>query len=171
MSRTICCVCEKPIEGEAKMIGNRPYDADCYAKVMRNRSGLWLSSLIGVGGLVLFVGLAALILGITKAQPQGIALIVIGVILSVVPALLWLGVFYLQDVREPEPKNLVLAVFALGALLAQAIGIPLVEKVFHTQTWLLTNPITHILGAILVGGFIQSVPGLCCRALQYLLLV
>jgi protease PrsW len=39
-------------------------------------------------------------------------------ILCLVPALLWLGYFYLQDRHEPEPKEFVLGVYLLGAFVA-----------------------------------------------------
>ncbi len=156
MSRTICCVCERPIEGEVKMIGNRPYDAACYAKVTRDRKGLWFASLLGIGVLVVFVALAALIFGLTKPHLSGFPLVLVGVVLALVPAIIWLVFFYLQDAREPEPKTLVIAVFLLGALLARAVGIPVIEELFHTATWFSASPMYHILGAILVVGLLEQ---------------
>lgn len=41
-----------------------------------------------------------------------------GMVLVLIPALLWLGYFYLQDRHEPEPKHYVLGVFLLGAFIA-----------------------------------------------------
>ncbi len=41
-----------------------------------------------------------------------------GLVLVLVPALLWLGYFYLQDRHEPEPKHYVAGVFLLGAFVA-----------------------------------------------------
>jgi RsiW-degrading membrane proteinase PrsW (M82 family) len=155
MERVVCCVCEKPIEGQVITMGNRPYDAECHAKVMRNRQGLWWASLIGVGVLAVFVIVMALIFQ-TRPSLEGTGLVVVGVILALVPALIWMVIFYLQDVREPEPKQLVLAVFALGALLAQGIGIPLVDKVFRAPEWLPVSDLYNILGSILVIGFVQQ---------------
>lgn len=117
-----CCVCEKPIEGEPLQMGGRPYCAACYAKVTGDRRGLWWATLIEVAGLVVFVALVALIANITRPHLEGVALVVVGVILALIPALIWLAFFYLQDVREPEPKQLVLGVFVLGALVARAVG-------------------------------------------------
>lgn len=156
MEREICCVCEKPIEGQAIQMGDRPYCATCYAKVTGDRKGLWWASLIGVAILVVFVALVALIADLTQPRLEGVPLVVVGVVLALVPALIWLALFYLQDVREPEPKQLVLAVFVLGALVARAVGTPLIEEVFHTSSWLATSTLYHILGAILVVGFIQQ---------------
>jgi RsiW-degrading membrane proteinase PrsW (M82 family) len=154
--RIVCCVCEKPIEGEPMRIGNRPYCAADYAKVTRNRRGLWWASLVGIGVLVVFVILATLIFQAVYPQlEESGAVPYVGVIIALVPALIWLAFFYLQDVREPEPKGLVAGVFVLGALVAQAVGIPLIQQVFRTPEWLSASPGgLHILGAILIPGFI-----------------
>lgn len=171
MDRVVCVVCEKPIEGQAIEMGNRPYCGKCHARVMRNRRGLWWASLIGVAALLAFVGLVALIFNFPNWIPEplrgqwdhlapirleGAALVLVGVILALVPAIIWLALFYIQDVREPEPKHLVLAVFVLGGLLAQAVGIPLIEQVFRAPEWLPTSTLYHILGGILVVGVVQQ---------------
>jgi RsiW-degrading membrane proteinase PrsW (M82 family) len=156
MEREVCCVCEKPVEGEVLRMGDRPYCATCYAKVTGDRRGVWWASLLGVAILVVFVALVALLANLTQPHLEGVPLVVVGAILALVPAALWLALFYLQDVREPEPKGLVLAVFVLGALVARAVGTPLIEEVFHASSWLATSPLIHILGAILVIGFTQQ---------------
>lgn len=43
-------------------------------------------------------------------------------LLAAVPALLWLGYFYLQDRHEPEPKHYVLGVYLLGAFVAAPLA-------------------------------------------------
>jgi RsiW-degrading membrane proteinase PrsW (M82 family) len=157
MSQLVCCVCEKPIEGKAIRMGGRPYCAACHARVMRDRRGVWWASLIGVAALVLFVLLVALIAGLTRPHLEGPALLVVGIVLSLVPAILWLAIFYIQDVREPEPKRLVLGVFLLGALLAQAVGNLVTEDLFHTSQWMASGgPLYHILAAILIVGFTEQ---------------
>jgi len=156
MNQQICCVCQRPIEGEIMELGGRPYCPDCYARVFRNRRGLWWASLAGVGSVVVFVGLVALIVSLTNPHLEGGVLAGVGFVLALVPALLWLAFFYAQDVREPEPKQLVLAVFVLGALLAQGVGVPLIEDVFDVNRWLPVGAIYNVLGSILVVGFIQQ---------------
>lgn len=156
MTQTECCICERPIEGEALEMGGRPYCADCYARVTRNRRSLWWASLLGIGVVVAVVALLSFILGQTRPHLEGTALILVGVLLAVLPALLWLAFFYLQDVRESEPKRLVLAVFVLGALLARAVGLPLIEQVFEAPAWFSAGTVYHLLGAIFVTGFINQ---------------
>lgn len=86
------------------------------------RRSIWVSSLITLVSLAVFIGLAALIP--VPADSSGIVLL--GVFLSVIPALIWLGFFYQQDRSEPEPKRLVARVFAFGALAAAAVTSPIV---------------------------------------------
>jgi len=156
MSQVVCCVCEKPIVGEVIQMGGRPYCASCHAKVTRDRRGTWWASLVGTGVLVLFVLLVALIASATKPQLEGVALLVVGIVLALVPAIIWLAIFYAQDVREPEPKRLVLGVFVLGALLAQAVGKPVTEDLFQVSQWMATaGALFHILAAILIIGFVE----------------
>lgn len=156
MESVVCCVCERPILGRPVEMGHRLYCAACLAKVTRNRRSLWWASLIGIGALIAFVSVAALVFAMTQPQLEGLPLIAVAVVLALVPALLWLAFFYLQDVREPEPKILVLAVFILGALLARAVGLPLVQEVFRTGEWITATPLYHLLGNILVVGFLSQ---------------
>ena len=45
---------------------------------------------------------------------------------------------------------MVIEVFVLGALVAGAVGIPLVDRVFDVDSWMYRSPWTHLVGAILV---------------------
>ncbi len=156
MSQEICCVCEKPIAGEVVRLVGRPYCTSCYASVTADRRGVWWASLIGAGVLVIFVLLVALIAGLTRPDLQGGGLLVVSIILALVPAVIWLAIFYAQDVREPEPKRLVASVFLLGALLAQAVGRPVTEGLFQVSQWMATaGPLLHILAAIFIIGFTE----------------
>ncbi|MGC8874029.1 MAG: PrsW family intramembrane metalloprotease [Chloroflexia bacterium] len=156
MGTVRCCVCERPIVGEARSLGGRSYCPECHARVLRNRKSLWWASLAGIGVLALFVALVALIASRVPGRPQGVGLTLLGLVLALVPAALWLAVFYLQDVQEPEPKTLVVAVFVLGVLLARAVGMPLIDELFRVEEWFPSGPLYHILGAILIVGFTQQ---------------
>jgi RsiW-degrading membrane proteinase PrsW (M82 family) len=109
-----------------------------------------------VAAIVGFAVGAALALQATQPALKGATLALAGVVLALVPALLWLAFFYAQDRLEPEPKGYVIGVFALGVLLAGAVGIPVVRDLFRVQDWLSANPLVTLLGSILIIGFVQE---------------
>ncbi len=156
MEQLKCCVCHEPVDGDAPRLGERVYCEEHYAKVNRDRGSVWRSAVLNIAAVVLFAAFVAIVVGIFEPSLEGTPLILVGVVLALVPALLWLLFFYVQDVLEPEPKGYVLGVFVLGALLASAVGIPVVRDLFHVQTWLGRNLLVNLLGSILVVGFVQE---------------
>jgi RsiW-degrading membrane proteinase PrsW (M82 family) len=157
MQEIVCCVCHIAVPETSRRIGARYYCDRHFSRVTQNRRGLWLSVLVGVVALLVFVGLVTLLVRTVSPALGGWWLTPVGVVLAVVPAMIWLGVFYAQDRLEPEPKRFILGIFVLGALLAQAIGMPVVRDVFRVQDWLPYNgPWFDILGSILVVGFVQE---------------
>lgn len=156
MIEQICCVCHKPVGPDAPRLGGRYYCETHYAKVAQDRRSVWASGVVQIVGVLVFVGLVALIVSRTKLVLDGAALVWAGIVLALIPALLWLGFFYQQDRLEPEPKGFVLAVFLLGGLLASAAGIPLVRDLFQVQAWMSRSAAANILGNILIIGFVQE---------------
>jgi RsiW-degrading membrane proteinase PrsW (M82 family) len=80
------------------------------------------SKLVLVLGLVVYVALIWIVeraLGIQGAVSLSPPL---AMVLAGVPAALWLGFFYLLDRHEPEPKDFVIGVFVLGALIAAPVS-------------------------------------------------
>ena len=121
-----------------------------------DQRGLWLANLALVALLILFTAVVVLLAPGLAGQLAGPGLLLAGIVISLVPALVWLAFFYRLDHLEPEPTAYVAGVFVLGALAAQAIGIPLVRDVFGLNGWLYANSTTHLLGSILVPGFVQE---------------
>jgi RsiW-degrading membrane proteinase PrsW (M82 family) len=124
--------------------------------VARQRGAWWQSAILAVIGVLVFVGI---VVGLDAAfQPQltGTPLIIVGVILAIVPAVLWLMFFYLQDRLEPEPKHEVFKVFIVGLALASAIGIPLTDQVFRVHDWLYRSSTSLVMGAIFVIGAVEA---------------
>jgi RsiW-degrading membrane proteinase PrsW (M82 family) len=118
---------------------------------------LWLADIVTIGLLIGFVVLIYIFELLLSPQFGSSALLAAGIVLTLVPALLWLWFFYRRDVAEPEPRGMVLGVFVLGALIAAAIGIPLVQSVFRVSDWMYANqPWSYIVAAILVIGFVQQ---------------
>jgi RsiW-degrading membrane proteinase PrsW (M82 family) len=83
------------------------------------RRSIWVSSLITLLGLAIFIGIAAVIPW--PAGTMGRSLL--GVFLALVPAVIWLVFFYQQDRAEPEPERLVIRMFVFGALAAAAVSV------------------------------------------------
>ena len=153
MPENKCCVCGEP---GVHSLGGRWFCERHHQTATHERRGSWRSILGLILALVIFVGLIYALDAFIHPTFTPVTLVIAGVLLAIVPALIWMIFFYQQDRLEPEPKGYVLGVFALGALLAAAVGVPLVEKVFHVTDWLYTDTLTTILGGILVVGFTQE---------------
>src|SRR5215510_675120 len=69
----------------------------------------------GLVGFVLVAWLVERVAGIHEAVNLGTML---AGLMAAIPAVFWLGFFYLMDRHEPEPKQLVAGVCVLGALIA-----------------------------------------------------
>ena len=123
--------------------------------VAHNRRGFWVASLIELGGLLVFVAIFNLISDIGAGLERS-GLVFLGLLMSLVPAALWLIFFYRLDRLEPEPKTKLLGVFMLGTLIAGAVAYPLLELVFEIDRWLYTSTWTQLAGGILLVGFIEE---------------
>ncbi len=126
------------------------------SKAIHERKHVWRDEILLIVVLCVFVGLVYALDNTLQPQFTPSTLLLTGVFLALVPAFIWLVFFYLQDRAEPEPKGFVLGVFALGALCAAGIGIPVVEDLFRTSHWLFTDTLSKIIGGILVVGFTQE---------------
>ena len=154
--RPICVVCHRPIEGEVFTLGGRTYDAEHYRGLAGENRAAAMPLLVAVGGIVIFAAIIALLGRLLPGTLEGPVLLTAGVIVAVVPALIWLVAFYLQDQREPEPKEYVFGLFLLGALLAAAVGQPIIRDVFRVQEWTSASAILAILASIFIIGFVQE---------------
>jgi protease PrsW len=154
MHDDLCCVCHK--QQAVRTIGGRPFCEEHYQHATHARPLAWRSMLVQVGAMLAFA--AIVFVGAEVIQPvfSRTSLLATGVLLALVPSIIWLSFFYQQDRLEPEPKGYVLGVFALGALLAFVAGVPLVTRFFRVGNWLYADALTTILGSILVVGFVQE---------------
>jgi RsiW-degrading membrane proteinase PrsW (M82 family) len=137
-------------------IGGRVYTADEYARLARENKAAAGPLLVTVGAVVIFAAILAVLFGMTDWKLEGTGLLIAGLVMAIVPALIWLFAFLQQDRLEPEPKRYVFGVFILGALLAAAVGQPLIRDFFGIQNWASSNAIISILASILIAGFIQE---------------
>ncbi len=124
--------------------------------VVRNRLSVWRTELSYLIGLLVFVGIVELIAWIFNPQLSGFWLGLVSLLLALIPAAIWLSIFYSQDRLEPEPKQYVIGVAVLAGLLAATIGQPLVQGYFKVGQWLGRDTVTEILGSILIVGFITA---------------
>ena len=124
--------------------------------IPRQRRTWWVSSVAAVVALLVFVAIVVWL--DTSAQPAltGTGLILVGVLLALIPAAIWLVVFYSMDRLEPEPKQQVAKIFVIGLALAGTIGIPLTDQVFGVQTWLFRSGMTLVLGSFFVIGAVEA---------------
>jgi protease PrsW len=111
----------------------------------------------GLVGFVVVCWLGELVAGLDRPVHLGPTL---AGLMAGIPALLWLGVFYLMDRHEPEPKQLVLGVSVLGALIAaplaafiQTFAVPSAPLQQHGLD---TLAVDRILYAVLVAGLAQE---------------
>jgi protease PrsW len=112
----------------------------------------------GLLGFVIVAWLVELVAGLDRAASIGP---VLAVVMAAIPAMFWLGFFYLMDRHEPEPKPLVVGVCVLGALVAapladfvqyQAVP-PVALEVHGLAAW----SADRIVYAILIQGLAQEV--------------
>src|SRR5678816_4410353 len=106
----------------------------------------------GLVGFVLVAWLVELVAGI-RAVNLGTML---AAVMAAIPAVLWLGFFYLMDRHEPEPKQLVAGVCVLGALiagpLADFVQYQAVPPVALTVPGLSAFSVDRVIHAMLVVG-------------------
>ena len=111
----------------------------------------------GLVGFVVVCWLGELVAGLDRPVHLGPEL---AAFMSCIPAVFWLGFFYLMDRHEPEPKQLVIGVCVLGALVAA----PLADFIHHQavpptaleQHGLSAFSLDRVLYAVLVAGLAQE---------------
>src|SRR3972149_2732386 len=140
MAAQVCCVDHQ--RAGTQTIGGRWFCDEHYQKATHMRRGAFRSGVLAVVGLLVFV---ALVIGLDQVLKPDLAitpLLLVGIVLAIVPAVLWLIFFYQQDRLEPEPVGHVARMFVLGLALAGAIGIPITDQLFRVQDWLFRDNLT-----------------------------
>jgi len=90
-------------------------------------TGFWLAGLGMVAGLAV---LSLLLSWIPSAVLSGLPVLArvgFAIVLTLIPALLWVFIFMRQDRLEPEPREYVLGLFVLGIAAGAGIYRPLVD--------------------------------------------
>lgn len=125
-------------------------------RVAHNRSGLWVAIVITIIGLLVFTGIFNFVIPGLGDNLSGTPLILLGMVLSLVPAAIWLFFFYRLDRLDPEPKQMVVRIFLMGALVAAALRDPLINGVFDVRAWQYNTWWGHLFGGILIVGVIEQ---------------
>lgn len=162
-----CCVCHVRLTPPYNMLGGRAYCDRHFALVNKPNSGFWRATLFQIVGIALLAALVAF--GANFIGPlSGVGLLLAGLLLALVPSLLWLAFFYQQDRLEPEPKHQVAAVFLLAALLTDVLARRMVGEWFQLSTWAPYDSLSSLLSSILIiGATYQAIVYLVLRLLVY----
>ena len=111
----------------------------------------------GLVGFVVVCWLGELVAGLDRPVHLGPAF---AGFMACIPAVFWLGFFYLMDRHEPEPKQIVVGVCVLGALvaapLADFVHSAAVPDIAIEQPGLSAFSLDRILYAVLVVGLAQE---------------
>jgi RsiW-degrading membrane proteinase PrsW (M82 family) len=132
-----------------------PADEHSQEHSLRDRPSFWRSILFELLALLIFVGVFNLFLPNLGDNLNDTALIVLGVIFSVIPAAIWLTIFYRADHAEPEPKKLVITVYLAGLLVAVALNQLVLNIIFDIESWMFDFWWSQFFGEILIVGFLS----------------
>lgn len=81
----------------------------------------------------------------------------VNIALALSPSILWLFLSRIPENFVPQPRRRLLTVFTVSALVANAIGIPLVETLLRPEEWLpQENFLNRIIGYMLTIGILQE---------------
>ncbi len=130
---------------------------ELHPKAAFQRRNVLASDLVAFIALIGFVALVVLIDHYLKPSLDGQWLMLAGLALALVPAILWMFMFYRLDSAQPEPVTDVARVFVIGLALASALGLPLTDQFFRVRDWLYRDTLTTLLGAIFVIGGVQAI--------------
>ena len=148
-----CRVCDQPA---THRVGSYALCEHHFSRTTRERPHVWRTQVVAIGALVALVVVATIVSFIAGRDLKGGPLLAIGLLVALIPAAVWLALFYREDHVEPEPRRLVVGVFACGALLAAAVGIPLLDDVLQLGRWVGTNLLVQVLANILAVGMIPA---------------
>ncbi len=118
---------------------------------------VWRSALIEVA--IVLLATVAMVLVARFAQPRldDSQRRAVGVSFAVAPLALWVLVSYLGERRALQPRPRLFTVVILSALAANALGVPLVERVFAPGDWLTTaSGSSRLIGYMLTVGIVQE---------------
>src|SRR5688572_22612579 len=93
----ICCVCDRPSEGELRPLGGRVFCVPHYERVARENRAASAPILIEIGTVVLFAAIVGGLASVMQTTLDETGQLVMGLFLAIVPAAIWLIAFYRLD--------------------------------------------------------------------------
>jgi hypothetical protein len=118
---------------------------------------VWRTAIIEIAILLVLTTLVILATRFYKGPVTTTQRQIIGVVFALLPISLWLLISYQGERRAQRPRERIFTVVILSALAANAIGIPLVDRVFAVDQWLVTAPgLTRLIGYTLIAGTVQE---------------
>ncbi|MCC7447287.1 MAG: PrsW family intramembrane metalloprotease [Anaerolineae bacterium] len=118
---------------------------------------VWRSALIEAGVMLALTVAAVLIERFARPQLGDTQRHIAALAFALAPFVLWYVFSYVAERQSPQPRTRLFTVAILGALVANAIGVPLIERVFTVDDWLSTAPGgSRILGYALTAGIVQE---------------
>jgi len=152
-----CVVCHRPLNAKIHYLGGRTYCNEHFARATMGSKGTWPAMVAMIIGLVA-VALVMIAIGDNISNEVGNNWIVaIGLLLAIVPSVLWLLVFRRLDRLEAEPHSFLFTTMILGALVAGTIDEPLRRGLLDLHTWRPETWFASILVQTLTQGVVQAV--------------
>ena len=117
----------------------------------------WRSIFIETGTMMVAMVLIFGLVNIIGLQVPDDFRLYSNIILAISPAIMWLLFSRLPENNAVEPRRRLLTTFTVTALVANAIGIPLIDSIFEPDSWLpLQSNVNRILGYMLTVGILQE---------------
>ena len=128
---------------------------------------VWRRISLQMALLSLIAGALVLAAELSLPQPEASLSRLLAIGMAALPALLWLAISVAPEYRSDRPRRRLLAVAIVSALVANAIGAPLVESFFAVGRWLpLESVFSRIIGYTFCAGMVAV--GLNFLVLRYL---
>lgn len=118
---------------------------------------VWRSIVIESGILTGVVGVIFVLFGLLNLSFPERFLTLANIALALLPAALWVIFSRLAEDGVPQPRQQLTTTFLFGALVAGAVGLPIVDNVIRPETWLpLESVINRVIGFSLTLGILQE---------------
>jgi RsiW-degrading membrane proteinase PrsW (M82 family) len=118
---------------------------------------VWRSVVIESGLLFGIVGILFILINLFRIQIPANYYSPIAIALALFPVALWLYFSWFQERSVTQPRRQLLAVAFVGALAANAIGIPFINEFLQVDSWLpLSSAIDRIIGYTFTAGIVQE---------------